>query len=496
MLRGARNMLKPASIMRAQTRFFSHVTRNPVFSMLKETDLKFFESEIGSENVVTDPSALKPHNRDYLRRWEGRSKLMLKPNSPKQISNILRYCNKNKLAVLTQAGNTSLVGGATPQFDELILSTSRLNKMTAFDDQMGILTCEAGCVLENVNQWLEPKGHLFPLDLGAKGSCMIGGNIATNAGGTRFFRYGSLRQNVLGLQVVLADGRIIDQLSTLRKNTTGYDIKQFFIGSEGTLGVITAASVLCIKKPKSTQVALLGLNSFDDVLKTCSTARNELLEILSAVEFMDRYSLESVLNHIPGARDPMTTKYPFYMVIETQGSDSKHDMSKLNTFLEKAFESKVIQDGTIAQDETQGKALWTLREMIAEALNKQGTVYMYDISVPVPSFYSYVEIMKQRLKSIKDAEVCGFGHLADGNIHLTVLTPKYDQQAVDLMEPYLFERVAEQRGSVSSEHGLGQHKNEFIYYTQPRITVDVMKSLKTMMDPVGILNPYKLLPKN
>ncbi|XP_077009487.1 D-2-hydroxyglutarate dehydrogenase, mitochondrial isoform X2 [Tamandua tetradactyla] len=331
----------------------------------------------------------------------------------------------------------------------------------------------------------------MPLDLGAKGSCHIGGNVATNAGGLRLLRYGSLRGTVLGLEVVLADGTILDLLSSLRKDNTGYDLKQLFIGSEGTLGVITAVSILCPPKPEAVSVALLGCAGFAEILQTFGTCRRMLGETLSAFEFMDAECVQLVGHHLHLACPVQES--PFYVLIETSGSNAGHDGEKLGSFLEHALASGLVTDGTVASDQRKAKALWALRERISEALSCDGYVYKYDISLPVERLYDLVMDLRARLGA-SAKHVVGYGHLGDGNLHLNVTSEAFSPTLLGALEPHVYAWTARQRGSVSAEHGLGFQKKNVIGYSKPPQAVDLMRALKAMLDPKGLLNPYKTLP--
>jgi len=349
--------------------------------------------------------------------------------------------------VVPQGGKTGLVGGSVPVFDEIVLSTSLMNQIKSFDEISGIVICQSGVVLSALDSYLEEKGYTIPIDLGAKGSCQIGGNVATNAGGVRLLRYGSLHGTVLGLEVVQADGKIIDCLTALRKDNTGYDIKQLFIGSEGTLGIITAVSLLTPSKPKSVHVAFLACDSFDTVCKVFLKAKQEMGEIISAIEFLDRGSMDLVLTHKIGARDPFVEKHPYYVLIETSGSNAEHDEIKLNTFLEDAINNSTISDGAVAQQETQIKELWALRESISESLQREGVVYKYDISLPLNQFEPIAKEMRNRLGN--NVNVVIFGHIGDGNLHLNMSTPKFDPEVFKKIEPYVYEFTSKQRRSIS-----------------------------------------------
>lgn len=460
------------------------------FSVVSEEDLAAFE-RITPGRVVTDPEELEASNVDWLRTVRGCSKVLLKPRTAEEVSHILRYCHERNLAVNPQGGNTGMVGGSVPVFDEIILSTALMNQVISFHGVSGILVCQAGCILEELSRYVEERDFIMPLDLGAKGSCHIGGNVATNAGGLRFLRYGSLHGTVLGLEVVLADGTVLNCLTSLRKDNTGYDLKQLFIGSEGTLGVITAVSILCPPKPRAVNVAFLGCPGFAEVLQTFSTCKGMLGEILSAFEFMDAECMQLVGHHL-GLVSPVQES-PFYVLIETSGSRAGHDAEKLSSFLEHVLDFGLVTDGTLATDQRRVKMLWALRERITEALSRDGCVYKYDISLPMERLYDLVSDLRARLGP-KAKHVVGYGHLGDGNLHLNVTAEAFSASLLGALEPYVYEWTAGQRGSVSAEHGLGFKKKDVLSYSKPPAAVQLMQQLKALLDPKGILNPYKTLP--
>lgn len=412
---------------------------------------------------------------------------------------MLQYCNSKRLAVVPQGGNTGLVGGSVPVFDEIVLSTALLNKTIDFDKHSGILTCEAGCILETLEHHVNQYSYTMPLDLGAKGSCQIGGNLATNAGGARLLRYGSLHGSVLGIRVVLPDGTIFDNLSTLRKDNTGYDLKHLFIGSEGTLGCITAAALLCSPLPVDRNVAFLSLSSFDACLKTLWLARKHLGEILSAFEFLDKEALDLTLKYVPGIQAPLpdAQDHDFYVLIETSGSNAEHDNEKLENFLSDALEQSVVVSGTIAQDLSQAAALWKVRENITEGLRLRGATFKYDISIPLSDMYRLVEDVRRRLlpfSASASVKVVGYGHLGDGNLHLNVSVPGgYSDEIRRQLEPYVYEWTSQVKGSISAEHGIGVMKTSALHYSKSQVLISMMKDIKALIDPHGIMNPYKLL---
>ena len=388
--------------------------------------------------------------------------------------------------------------------DEIVINLQRMNEIKSFDEVSGALVVDAGVILEVADNFLAEKNHIFPLDLGAKGSCQIGGNVATNAGGLRLLRYGSLHGNVLGIEAVLPDGTIMDDLSTLRKNNTGYDVKQLFIGGEGTLGIITAVSILCPQRSKAVNVAFFGLESFDMVQKAYREAKGQLSEILSAFELMDGQS-QDLVHKVTQKKRPLEGQHPFYCLIETSGSNANHDAEKLEAFLEYVMGEEIVSDGVLAQDESQKQSLWSWREGIPETLGHWGGVYKYDLSIPLRDLYKLVEDTRERLTSaglVGDSEqnpvvdVVGYGHMGDSNLHLNVPTRRFDKDVERQLEPYVYEWIAKRRGSISAEHGLGLAKKAFIGYSRSDSMIGIMKQIKNLYDPVCIRSPLSKLVAN
>jgi len=479
---------------------YPEIKRDPRFAQLTKDHVEYFRNLLGSESAIidglTNESAaddIEPFNSDWMRKYRGHCKLVLKPGSTEQVSQILKYCNDNKLAVVPQGGNTGLVGGSVPVFDEIVLNLGRMNQIIDFDEVSGTLVVEAGVILEVADQFLASKGYIFPLDLGAKGSCQIGGNLSTNAGGLRLLRYGSLHGTVLGIEAVLPDGTVIDDLCKLRKNNTGYDLKQLFIGAEGTIGIITKASIQCPQRSPAQNVALFGLESYEQAQQAFRAAKGQLSEILSAFELMDGGS-QALVRQVTKNRSPLEGEYPFYCLIETSGSNAEHDSEKLSTFLEDVMEKGIVADGTLAQDETQVKALWSWREGITEALGHLGGVYKYDVSIPLKEMYQLVEDTRARVEAaglLGDTDehpvraVVGYGHMGDSNLHLNVSTRYYDKRVEETLEPFVYEWIAERQGSISAEHGLGLAKKKYIGYSRNPTMVGLMKQIKNLYDPVS-----------
>jgi (R)-2-hydroxyglutarate---pyruvate transhydrogenase len=488
-----RSYLRPPS---SQNRY-PDLQRTSTFSRLTPSDLTFFRAALGPDadaSILSDPEDLIPFNSDWMHKYTGQTSLVLRPSTPHQLSQILSHCNARKLAVVPQGGNTGLVGGSVPVFDEIVISTQRMNSIRSFDPITGVLIVDAGVVLETADSFLKEKGYIFPLDLGAKGSCHIGGNVSTNAGGLRLLRYGSLHGSVLGVEAVLPDGTVVDDLSALRKNNTGYDLKQLFIGAEGTLGIVTAVSVLCPMRSQAVNVAYLGLGTFEAALEAFVAAKRQLGEILSAFEFMDGRTQKIVKDAKKREKGVLEGEHEFYCLIETSGSNQDADYERMEAFLAGLMEKGIIEDGTVAQDETQIKDLWTWREGITENLGQWGGVYKYDFSIPLPKFYKMVEDTREHLTKaglVGDTDeypvvdVMGYGHMGDGNLHLNVPTRGFNKKVENALEPFVYEMVKAEKGSISAEHGLGFAKKPFIGYSRSDSMISLMKRVKSVFDPVS-----------
>jgi FAD/FMN-containing dehydrogenase len=464
------------------------------FKIPDKDDINYFTSFLPKEDVMTHD--LEMYNIDWLKKYKGESNLVLRPKKTEEVSKILNYCNKKLLPVVPQGGNTGLVGGSVPVKNEIILSLSKMNKFISFDSLMSTLHVEAGCILENLNNFLEPLGYTMPLDLGAKGSCQIGGNLATNAGGIHFVKHGSLRSNCKGIKAVLADGTIIDSLNPLPKNNTGYDLKSLFIGSEGTLGVITECMLNTPAKPKFKDLAMISCDHFADVLNIYEKVKKKIPEYLYAIEFFDNNALKIQEKH--GQKSPLQTYSNFYLLLELS-SNIPENRQILEDFLS---EIEPL-DGVIAQDENQQRKIWTLRETIQEGASREGIVLSYDISLPLKHFYEPVEICRSLVKEKfgENIEVIGYGHIGDNNLHLNICYNKFEKDKLfyDLqsaLEPFVYDFLVKYKGSVSAEHGIGQQKIKYLNRTQANECIDLMKMIKKSLDPNNILNPFKVLEIN
>eukprot|EP01135_Chromosphaera_perkinsii_P008181 Nk52_evm3s1178 gene=Nk52_evmTU3s1178 len=504
-----------------QCRYYGSSVKPPrsnQFKVVDENDLSVFSSILSGSTdyhscqhmVLPEGDAYEQHNEDWQGKHFGHSACVLKPTSTEQVSQIMAHCYSNQIAVVPQGGNTGLVGGSVPVHDEVIVNLSLMDKVLDFNSVTGVVHCESGCILEKLDAHLQSQGFIMPLELGSKGSCEIGGNLSTNAGGLRLLRYGSLHANILGLEVVLPDGKVVNFGNGHRKDNTGYHLQHLFVGGEGTLGIITKCYILAPPLPRSSQVLFLGCSDFKDVIKVFGAAKKTYLnEILSACEFLDEEVLSLVERHLGGKKDdhfenpqfrsPLTSRCPFYVLLETSGCHERHDSEKVEEFVEAMFEQGLIVDGVMAKDMKEMKQIWEIRESCALALKKSGAVFKYDVSIPLGDIYSVVEDMRKHLADMNAPvkECVGYGHLGDGNLHLNVTCDKDEktkEATFKAVEPQIYELVRNLQGSVSAEHGIGHQKTSYLVYTKSEGAIDMMRQIKQVFDPKGIMNPYKILP--
>ena len=347
-------------------------------------DLATFRSILGDANVLAGhANDAARYNLDWMKQYEGRSACVLRPGSTAEVAAVLAHCSARRIPVVPQGGNTGLVGGAVPLDHEVVLSTERLRALHSFDADSGVAVCGGGMVLQALDEALAPHGWMVPLDLGSKGSCAVGGNVSTNAGGLRLLRHGSLHGSVLGVEAVTGEGEVLDMLCTLRKDNVGFDVKQLFIGSEGALGVVTRVALQAVARPAALNVALLGAGSFEDCIALLRLARRRLGEVLSAAEFVDARAMALCVAGL-GLRLPFATPAPFFFFVETSGSHGAHDAEKLSAFLEEAAGAGLAVDGAVAADSAQARSLWRLREDVSVAVSKRGHVYKCERRAPQP----------------------------------------------------------------------------------------------------------------
>ncbi|TQF02332.1 FAD-binding oxidoreductase [Kitasatospora acidiphila] len=437
--------------------------------------------------------------RDERGLLPARPAAVLRPRSTAEVAAAIRICARHRVPVVPFAGGTGLVGGAIPLGDEaqLVLSVQKLDRIRSVDQADFALTAEAGCVLTDVQRAAEEVGLLFPLRLASEGSARLGGAIATNAGGSNVLRYGMTRELVLGLEAVLPDGRIWHGLRSLRKDNTGYDLKQLLIGSEGTLGVVTAATVRLVPRPRHHAVALLALPEPTVLTTLFALAREWFEDRLTALELFGRTGMDLLLSHLPdqlpAPKDPFTRPHPWYLLVEaTATRDGAGLAAQLESFLAEATRLGLVTDAVPALDRPQARALWALREALPEAEKRAGGAIKHDVSVPLGAIAAFLADTERELAvAFPGVRVNAFGHVGDGNIHLNVLTrPERAARVSELV----YRVVAERHGSISAEHGIGVLKREALAVAREPLELELLHTVKAALDPLGIMNPGKLLP--
>jgi FAD/FMN-containing dehydrogenase len=465
-----------------------------------------FKAIVGEANVLTEPADLAPHLIEDRGLYKGSSPILLKPGSTQEVSAILKLASETGTAIVPQTGNTGLVGGQTPRTgrNDVIVSLARMNRIIDVDPVANVLVVEGGAILAEVQKAAEEVNRLFPLSLGSEGSCRIGGNLSTNAGGTAVLAYGNMRQLCLGLEVVLPTGEIWDGLRRLKKDNTGYDLRDLFIGAEGTLGIITGAVLKLFPRPIGHQVALAGVGSPAEALELFDKASTLCGAALTGFELMPRIGIEFTSRHIDGVRDPLSEPHPWYVLIDISTSDSAQTAEVMvHALLEQGFEAGLVRDAVIATSVAQQKALWTMRESMSGAQKPEGGSIKHDVSVPVskiPQFMADAE--KAVLAAMPGARVCGFGHMGDGNIHYNISQPLTADMGADKqafldrwreINEIVHAIVLAVGGSISAEHGIGQLKRDELSHIRSPIEMDLMYRIKQAFDPAGIMNPGKVV---
>jgi FAD/FMN-containing dehydrogenase len=450
-----------------------------------------FVDLLGEKNVLVSPQDTAPYTVDWRKQFRGEAQCVLRPGTTAEVAAAVALCAREGIAIVPQGGNTGLCGGSVPTGarPEVVLSLSRLNRIRQIDALNDTMTVEAGCVLAAIQQAAAAAGRLFALSLAAEGSCQIGGNLSTNAGGVNVLRYGNAREQVLGLEVVLPDGRVWDGLRALRKDNTGYDLKQLFIGAEGTLGVITAAVLKLHPKPTARVTAWIAVATPGQAVALLARLRARLGERISAFELVSRRCLEAVLRHAPAQRDPLPQSHPWYVLAEFADSG---EQAALAAQVEEAFAASggAIEDAALASSAAQSQALWRIRETIPEA---QFTNVKHDISVPVSQVPELIERAGAVLEAAFPGEpVYAFGHIGDGNIHYNVGGPALVARR-DEVNRVVYGVLDALGGSISAEHGLGQLKREEIRRHKDALELELMRALKATLDPRGLMNPGKVI---
>ncbi|MBP6490861.1 MAG: FAD-binding oxidoreductase [Thauera sp.] len=457
---------------------------------------------VGAANVLEAEADMAPFLSDWRGRYHGRARAVVRPSDTAEVAAVVAACAQAGVAMVPQGGNTGLCGGATPLADgaAVVISLVRLNRIRALDADNDTLTVEAGCTLAAVQEAAQAAGRLFPLSLASEGSCRIGGNLSTNAGGVQVLRYGNTRDLVLGLEVVLPDGRVWEGLRGLRKDNTGYDLKQLFIGAEGTLGIVTAAVLKLFPAIRSRATAWVAVPDPRAAVRLLGMLRAACGDRVSAFEIVGRAALGLVLRHIPGARDPLAGAPAWTVLVEL--SDPALDApldDQLQAVLGEALAQGLAGDAAVAASGAQAQALWALREDISEAQRIEGVSIKHDVSVPVSRIPEFLERAGAALAARwPDVRVVAFGHIGDGNLHYNLSKPAADDNAAFIartaeVNRLVHDLVCELGGSISAEHGLGQLKREEVLRYKPALEMELMRRVKQAFDPAGLMNPGKVL---
>jgi FAD/FMN-containing dehydrogenase len=456
---------------------------------------------VGAANVLVEGD-LSAYEQDWRKRFRGRALAVVRPANTTEVSAVVKHCARHGAGLVPQGGNTGLVGGSVPDVSgtQVLLSLSRMNRVRGLDAANLTLTVEAGCVLQAVQETAAAQGFLFPLSLAAEGSCTIGGNLATNAGGTQVLRYGNARELCLGLEVVTAQGEVWDGLAGLRKDNTGYDLRDLFIGSEGTLGVITAATLKLYPQPAARMTALAALPSLEAAVSLLQLAQARLGSGLTGFEVMNRFSLSLVRKHFPQLRQPLPEAAWTVLLEQSDTESEAHARGLFEGLLEAALEHGVISDAAVAESIDQSRAMWHLRESIPLAQPEEGPNIKHDISLPVSRIPAFVASTDAALQAaFPGTRSVNFGHLGDGNLHYNLQAPLGVDGAAFLHEhehavnTLVYDAVSACGGSISAEHGVGALKRDELAQRKSPVALQLMRAIKAALDPRGVMNPGRML---
>jgi len=465
--------------------------------------LERLKALVGPQGVIDRPEDIDPYCRPWRGNWVGQTPLVLRPGTTEEVAAIVRICAETRTPIVPQGGNTGVTYGGHPGKDmsEVVVSTSRMRKIREIDTVNDTMTVEAGVVLREIQIAASEADRLFPLSLGAEGSCQIGGNISTNAGGIQVVRYGNTRNLVLGLEVVLPDGRIWNGLRGLRKDNTGYDLKQLFIGGEGTLGIVTAAVLRLLPKPSDSQSAWIAVDNPDAALKLLVAMKSAVGESITSFELIGRPIVDVLLEGVPGHSDPLAARYPWYVLIELTGQGASGSLlPPLTSALEAAMDNGLVRDAAIAGSVEQAKRLWRMREDLAEAQRAAGGSIAHDVSVPLSRIGEFIARADAAVEAVyPEIRRCCFGHLGDGNLHYNPLKPlnwSYERFAAETprVNEIVHDIIADLGGSISAEHGIGRLRLAENLRYKSEIEIELMSSIKRALDPLGIMNPGKVVP--
>ena len=460
---------------------------------------------LGSRGLTRDAQVIEPWLTDWRGRYTGRAIALASPADTQEVAALVRLCARHRVPIVPQGGNSGMSGGATPDDtgDALLLSLRRMDAIRQWDEDARQVVCEAGVVLQTLHEQAAERDLRFPLTLGGKGSATIGGLISTNAGGTQVLRHGTMRAQVRGLEAVLPDGTVLDTLAALKKDNRGFDLKQLLIGSEGTLGIVTAATLALLPQIAARRVLYVGLRSVQQARKLLLLAQAREAQALEGFEIMPRAALESVLDYEPGSRDPLGSPHPWYALLELVADEAQAPTleTRATALLEAAVGQKLVEDATIAANERQAEALWALRDGIASAERAHGPALQHDISVPTERMADFIEQAGAAIeRQFEGTHALAFGHLGDGNVHFHVRAPhgakggEWERLHGKAISGAVHDLVTQWGGSISAEHGIGQIKRDELARVADPATLTILRGVKQALDPLGIMNPGKLVP--
>ncbi len=463
---------------------------------------------VGDKGLITDEQGKHPYVTDWRESFVGGALAVVRPANTEEVAAVVRLCAAEKVAVVPQGGNTGLVGGGTPNEKgrEIVLSLNRMTRITDIDLIGYSMTVEAGVILKTIQETAAANDRLFPLSLAAEGSCTIGGNLSTNAGGVQVLHYGNARQLVLGLEVVTPQGEIWNGLRALKKDNTGYDLRDLYLGAEGTLGIITRAVLKLWPKPKDVATAWVAVTTPEAAVALLSGAHAASEDNVTSCELMGRQGIDLVLQHIPGAADPLAERHDWYVLLEWSSTRARREgenagglREKMEAYLGEAMEQGLVLDATIAQNETQARALWALRENHTEASKKEGPSVKHDISVAVSKIPTFVtEGLAAMKKALPECRPVTFGHVGDGNLHFNCQAPAGWDKArfmphAHAVNAAVYDLVVSYGGSISAEHGIGLLKVDELAHYRSKVEIDTMRTIKRALDPQNLMNPGKIV---
>ena len=463
---------------------------------------------VGDKGLITDDAGKHPYLTDWRDNYLGTALAVVRPASTEEVAGVVKLCAAERVAIVPQGGNTGLVGGGMPHEDgrEIVLSLTRMNRILEVDEIGYSMTVEAGVILKTIQETAAAHDRLFPLSLAAEGSCTIGGNLSTNAGGVQVLHYGNTRHLVLGLEVVTPAGEIWNGLRALKKDNTGYDLRDLYLGAEGTLGIITKAVLKLWPKPKDVATSWIAVPSPQAAVDLLSGAHAASEDNVTSCELMARQGVDFVLKHIPGAVDPLAERHDWYVLLEWSSTRARRDganetglREKMETYLGEAMEQGLVLDAAIAQNEAQGRAFWALRENHSEAQKREGPSIKHDISVAVSKIPAFMaEGLAAMKKALPDCRPVPFGHVGDGNLHFNCQSPpgwdkKRFNEHGEAISGAVYDLVVGIGGSISAEHGIGRLKVDELAHYRGRIELDVMRSIKRALDPQNLMNPGKII---